>query len=40
MTNEIKKYNWFYKDGRYTLFEYLTQVEELITSPVQQDAGS
>ncbi len=36
MTNEVKKYDWFYNDNKYTLLEYLTKVEELISSPVTQ----
>ena len=36
MTNEVKKYDWSYNDNKYTLLEYLTKVEELISSPVTQ----
>ncbi len=36
MSNEVKKYHWFYKDNRYTLEEYLNKVEELISSATEQ----
>ena len=36
MSKEVKKYDWFYNDNKYTLLEYLTRVEELISSPVTQ----
>ena len=36
MSNEVKKYNWFYEDGKYTLLEYLTELRDLINSPVTQ----
>jgi len=36
MSNEVKKYNWFYQDNKYTLLEYLTELRDLINSPVTQ----
>jgi len=36
MSNEAKKYNWFYQDNKYTLLEYLTELRDLINSPVTQ----
>jgi len=36
MSNEVKKYNWFYEDGKYNLLEYLTELRDLINSPVTQ----
>jgi hypothetical protein len=37
MSNEVKKYNWFYSDRvQYTLEEYLYKLNELISSPISQ----
>jgi len=37
MSNEVKKYNWFYSDKvQYTLEEYLHKLYELISSPIRQ----
>ena len=36
MSNEVKKYYWFYEDNSYTLEEYLNRVEELISSATAQ----
>ena len=37
MSNEVKKYKWFYRDKvQYTLEEYLHKLYELISSPVRQ----
>tara|TARA_R110002126_G_C10373837_1_gene493646 strand:+ start:888 stop:1106 length:219 start_codon:yes stop_codon:yes gene_type:complete len=36
MSNEVKKYHWFYEDNNYTLEEYLNKVEELISSATVQ----
>jgi len=37
MSNEVKKYNWFYSDKvQYTLEEYLYKLYELISSPIRQ----
>jgi len=37
MSNEVKKYNWFYSDKvQYTLEEYLCKLYELISSPIRQ----
>tara|TARA_R110000803_G_scaffold10202_6_gene31500 strand:- start:33 stop:251 length:219 start_codon:yes stop_codon:yes gene_type:complete len=36
MSNEVKKYHWFYEDNSYTLEEYLNRVEELISSATAQ----
>ena len=36
MSNEVKKYHWFYEDNSYTLEEYLNRVEELISSATVQ----
>tara|TARA_R110000824_G_scaffold1928_2_gene9419 strand:- start:531 stop:740 length:210 start_codon:yes stop_codon:yes gene_type:complete len=36
MSNEVKKYHWFYEDNSYTLEEYLNKVEELISGATGQ----
>ena len=37
MTNEVKKYNWFYGGGvQYTVEEYISKLHELISSPIRQ----
>ena len=36
MSKEVKKYNWVYDDDKYTLLEYLTELNKLISSPVTQ----
>jgi hypothetical protein len=37
MSNEVKKYNWFYSDHvQYTLEEYISKIHELISSPITQ----
>ena len=37
MSNEVKKYNWFYSDRvQYTLEEYISKIHELISSPITQ----
>ena len=37
MSNEVKKYNWFYSDRvQYTLEEYLYKLNELISSTISK----
>ncbi len=36
MCKEVKKYNWFYNDNKYTLEEYIEKVNELISSATTQ----
>ena len=36
MPKQPKRYDWFYQDGKYTLLEYLTELRDLINSPVTQ----
>jgi hypothetical protein len=37
MSNEVKKYNWFYSDSiQYTLEEYINKLDKLICIPVKQ----
>jgi hypothetical protein len=36
MSKEVKKYNWFYNDNKYTLEEYIEKINELISSATTQ----
>jgi hypothetical protein len=37
MSNEAKKYNWFYGDNvQYTVEEYISKIHELISSATNQ----
>jgi len=37
MSNEAKKYNWFYSDRvQYTVEEYINKIHELISDPISQ----
>ena len=37
MSNEVKKYNWFYGDSvQYTVEEYISKIHELMSSAITQ----
>jgi hypothetical protein len=36
MSKEVKRYNWFYNDNKYTIEEYIEKVNELISSATDQ----